>query len=179
MKSAESGTYAHGVVAISVAVHDEVWGLWSPCGGSSIKKVGPGEIENMRRISFLQLTESELMRWVTARMPELRWRRMVEGRGWRAKRQCKMRREEEQPRSIIRSRRAESRLPIIPIKCSSSDHRLLALSYLLLPYDYILIYRHESPIHIYPALARSHRSTISCFAVQRKRDELARSKREY
>ena len=144
MKSAESGTYAHGVVAISVAVHDEVWGLWSPCGGSSIKKVGPGEIENMRRISFLQLTESELMRWLTARMPELRWRRMVEGRGWRAKRQCKMRREEEQPRSIIRSRRAESRLPI---KCLSLDHRLLASSYLLLPYDYILIYRHESPIH--------------------------------
>lgn len=45
MKSTESGTYAHGVVAISVAVHDEVWGLWSPCGGSSIKKVGPGENE--------------------------------------------------------------------------------------------------------------------------------------
>lgn len=152
MKSAESGTYAHGVVAISVAVHDEVWGLWSPCGGSSIKKVGPGEIENMRRISFLQLTESGLMRWLTARMPELRWRRMVEGRGWRAKRQCKMRREEEQPRSIIRSRRAESRLPI---KCLSSDHRLLALSYLLLPYDYILIYRHESPIHTNSHLSSS------------------------
>lgn len=176
MKSAESGTYAHGVVAISVAVHDEVRGLWSPCGGSSIKKVGPGEIENMRRTSFLQLTESGLMRWLTARMLELRWRRMVEGRGWRAKRQCKMRREEEQPRSIIRSRRAESRLPI---KCLSLDHRLLALSHLLLPYDYILICRHESPIHICPALARSHSSTISCFAVQRKRDELARSKREY
>lgn len=56
----DGGTYTHGVVAISVAVHDA--GAWSPCGGRSIKKVGPGEIEGVRGILFLQRTELMVIR---------------------------------------------------------------------------------------------------------------------
>lgn len=51
------GTYTHGVVAISVAVHDAGGQVWSPCGGRWIKKVGPGEMVDVHGISFLQWTE--------------------------------------------------------------------------------------------------------------------------
>jgi hypothetical protein len=54
----DGGTYTHGVVAISVAVHDVGGQVWSPCGGRWIKKVGPGEMEDVREMLFLQWTES-------------------------------------------------------------------------------------------------------------------------
>jgi hypothetical protein len=54
----DGGTYTHGVVAISVAVHDVGGQVWSPCGGRWIKKVGPGEMVNVREMMFLQWTES-------------------------------------------------------------------------------------------------------------------------
>jgi hypothetical protein len=51
------GTYTHGVVAISVAVHDVGRQVWSPCGGRRIKKAGPGEMVDVREMLSLQWKE--------------------------------------------------------------------------------------------------------------------------
>jgi hypothetical protein len=56
----DDGTYTHGVVAIAVAVHDVGKQVWSPYGGRRIKKVGPGEMVDVREMLFLQRKESIL-----------------------------------------------------------------------------------------------------------------------